>query len=60
MGLLQFSTAFTIAIYPFENAFSIAVLGFVMNLASAFMDVVVDGLMVMQSRKDQANGSQNL
>ena len=31
-----------------------------MNLASAFMDVVVDGLMVMQSRKDQQNGSQNL
>ena len=31
-----------------------------MNLASAFMDVVVDGLMVMQSRRDQTNGSQNL
>ena len=31
-----------------------------MNLASAFMDVVVDGLMVMQARKDEENGSQNL
>ena len=47
MGLLQFSTAFLIALYPFENAASIAALGFLMNLASAFMDVVVDGLMVM-------------
>ena len=60
MGLLQFATAWLIAIYPFENATSVAALGFVMNLASAFMDVVVDGLMVMQARKDQANGSQNL
>lgn len=53
-------TAFSIALYPFKSAASIAGLGFVMNLASAFMDVVVDGLMVMQARKDQANGSQNL
>jgi len=60
MGLLQFCTAFTLAIYPFESAVSVAGLCFVMNLASAFMDVVVDGLMVMQSRKDAANGSQNL
>ena len=60
MGLLQFLTAFSIALYPFKSAASIAGLGFVMNLASAFMDVVVDGLMVMQARKDQANGSQNL
>ena len=30
MGLLQFSTAWLIAIYPFENAISIAALGFVM------------------------------
>ena len=52
MGLLQFSTAWLIAMYPFESATSIAALGFLMNLASAFMDVVVDGLMVMQARKD--------
>ena len=47
MGLLQFSTAWLIAMYPFKSATSIAALGFLMNLASAFMDVVVDGLMVM-------------
>ncbi len=52
MGLLQFSTAWTIAMVPFENPVMICILGFFMNLASAFMDVVVDGLMVMQARKD--------
>ena len=52
MGMLQFSTAWFIAMYPIDNAYTVAALGFLMNLASAFMDVVVDGLMVMQARKD--------
>ncbi len=52
MGMLQFSTAWTIAMVQFENPVIICILGFFMNLASAFMDVVVDGLMVMQARKD--------
>ena len=60
MGLLQFGTAWAIAVVRFKDPSIICALGFFMNLASAFMDVVVDGLMVMQSRKDQANGSQDL
>ena len=60
MGFLQFATAWTIAIVNFESPIYVCVLGFFMNLASAFMDVVVDGLMVMQSRRDQVNGSQDL
>ena len=47
MGLLQFVTAFTIATVNFESPVVVCALGFFMNLASAFMDVVVDGLMVM-------------
>lgn len=47
MGLLQFTTAWMIAMIPFKTPLAICVLGFFMNLASAFMDVVVDGLMVM-------------
>ena len=60
MGFLQFASAWTIAMVKFENPIYVCMLGFFMNLASAFMDVVVDGLMVMQARRDQTNGSQNL
>ena len=60
MGFLQFATAWTIAMVHFENPIWVCTLGFFMNLASAFMDVVVDGLMVMQARRDQTNGSQDL
>lgn len=60
MGMLQFSTAWTIAMVSFTDPMYVCVLGFFMNLASAFMDVVVDGLMVMQARQDQINGSQDL
>ena len=52
MGCLQFSTAWTIAMVKFESPIYVCALGFLMNLSSAFMDVVVDGLMVMQSRRD--------
>ena len=41
----------------FESPIYVCILGFFMNLASAFMDVVVDGLMVMQARRDQLSGS---
>ena len=47
MGLLQFSTSWAIAAFPNLTPSSIAILGFFLNLATAFMDVVVDGLMVM-------------
>ena len=50
MGLLQFTMAWSIALGKFKSATVITVLGFFMNLSSAFMDVVVDGLMVMQAR----------
>ena len=60
MGLLQAVTAFSIAVFPIQSPSVVTALGFFMNLASAFMDVVVDGLMVMQSRRDQENGSQDL
>lgn len=60
MGMLQFVTAWAIALVRFKEPYMICVLGFLMNLSSAFMDVVVDGLMVMQSRRDPVNGSQDL
>jgi len=60
MGFLQFATAWIIAMVNFKSPFVVCILGFFMNLASAFMDVVVDGLMVMQARRDSTNGSQNL
>ena len=35
-------------------------MGFLVNLATAFSDVIVDSMMVMQSRRDPVNGSEKL
>ena len=37
-----------------------AVCGFLVNLSTAFADVIVDSMMVMQSRRDPVNGSERL
>ena len=39
MGFLQFATAYTIGVVNFKNPVYVCILGFFMNLASAFMDV---------------------
>ncbi len=46
MGTTQCIAALCIAVIPFEHAEPIAALGFLLTLTGAFMDVVVDGLMV--------------
>ena len=60
MGLMQCAAALCIALIPFETAEPVAILGTLIFLAGAFMDVVVDGLMVQQQRLDPAKGSEDL
>ena len=48
MGTTQCIASLAIAMVPFERAEPVAVLGTLLTLTGAFMDVVVDGLMVQQ------------
>ena len=60
MGLLQTITCFLLASIAFDSAYSVAGLVTVMAFSGACMDVVVDGLMVSQSRFDSNYGSEDL
>ena len=60
MGTLQCAACLMMVFYPFKHAEPVAGIGFILNLAGAFMDVVVDGLMVQQQRLDPENGSEDL
>jgi MFS family permease len=60
MGLLQFSSLFAASAYDIEDVELMTTLLFISTLAGAFMDVIVDALMVMQAKRDPAHGSQDL
>ena len=60
LGTLFSVCAFTAAIVDFPKAGPFVLLMALTMLASAMMDVVVDGLMVSQSRLDQKTGSEDL
>jgi len=59
MGLLQAITMIVI-FFPTENVYLFVSMLFIKNLSGAVMDVVVDGLMVVQSRNDPQLGSEDL
>ena len=46
MGLLQATCSVLLALVEFEHALTTALIGMLIVLARAFMDVVVDGMMV--------------
>ena len=60
MGLIQGICSIGIPFLPFRNAIAICSMGTLISLSGAFMDVVVDGLMVCQARLDPENGSEEL
>jgi MFS family permease len=62
MGMLQALSCLAIAIFGpnFENAVWVMLLACVNSMGGAFMDVVVDGLMVINARKDPTAGSEEL
>ena len=59
-GFLQFLTAIIIATKDFENVDIFMGLLIVMNLSAAVLDVVADGIMVMEAKKDPERGSEAL
>ena len=48
MGALQCVACLGVVLIPYERAEPIAALGTLLSFTGAFMDVVVDGLMVQQ------------
>lgn len=60
MSSLQFACCLSIGLVNFGSAVPIVILGTVVNFTGAFMDCVVDGLMVQQQRIDPTYGSEEL
>jgi MFS family permease len=59
-GTIQCLTNLAIAVYDWHDASAIMLLAMVNSGSGAVMDVVVDGLMVIMSRKDPNFGSEDL
>ena len=59
-GSVQCLTNLTIAVLDIKKASNVMLLAMVGNASGAVMDVVVDGLMVIMSRKDPNFGSEDL
>jgi len=60
MGLVQGTCCLLIAFIPFSNPVFVILCACTMSMALAFMDVVVDGLMVINARLDPKAGSEEL
>jgi len=60
LSLLQAVSALFITLFPLPNVGSFVAALITISFCSAVMDVVVDGLMVIQARKDPTNGSEDL
>lgn len=60
MGLIQFVTLYKASDNGNESVQFMTFLLATSSLSSAFMDVIVDALMVMQAKRDPDSGTQNL
>lgn len=59
MGLVQ-GISLSAVFFPLENPNFFVFFIFMTSFAGAVMDVVVDGLMVVQQRRDPISGSEDL
>jgi MFS family permease len=60
MGFIQFSSLFSVYFFNVENEWQLASLLFLSSLSGAYLDVLVDALMVVESRGDEEEGSEHL
>lgn len=60
LGFLQFSSLMSMYIFEFESPKVVTAVLFCASLSGAFLDVIVDALMVSQSRLDTEDGSEQL
>lgn len=59
-GFIQFSCLQLTFWFDITNVALISTIFMMVNFSSAFMDVIVDSMMVIQSRKDLEGGSEKL
>ena len=59
MGIIQFIALFSIYSFEFEDPLVVALVLATASMSEAFTNVVSDAIMVIQSRKDKAYGSQD-
>jgi predicted MFS family arabinose efflux permease len=59
-SLIQFLCLQALCWIPFENPAPVAYLMMIINMSLAFMDLVVDSIMVVQQRRDLKNGAEVL
>jgi MFS family permease len=59
MGIIQFLALFALYAFMFEDPLGVALVLALANMAEAFINVVSDAVMVIQSRKDPNYGSQD-
>ena len=60
MGILQFTFFIIAALVDVKSKYVLSILLMMTQLAGAFMDTVVDAMMVIQAKRDAENGSQFL
>ena len=60
LGLLQFLSLLPMVIFEIESPKVVSGLLFLSSLSGAYLDVIVDALMVVQSRLDSEDGSEQL
>lgn len=60
MGFLQFSSLFSIYFFEIQDTKYLVICNFLSRLSGAFLDVIVDALMVVYSKQDQDDGSEEL
>jgi len=60
MGLIQFISAFWVFTFNMFNPSTVTALIGISAMSMAFINVCVDAIMVVQSRKDKVNGSNDL
>ena len=60
MGFLQFSSLFSIFLFEISDPKYITMCMFLSRLSGAFLDVIVDALMVVYSKQDEEDGSEEL
>ena len=60
MGALQFLSLFICFFFEVSNTNLLTALLFLSSLSGAYLDVIVDALMVTHSREDEEDGSEQL
>lgn len=60
MGMMQFGSLFALYFFEISDPKYLTICNFLRLLSGAFLDVIVDALMVVYSKQDEDDGSEEL